>query len=108
MTFLLIWNKNERKDLLLKIIEIYLNDKILSIDELHYILELIIHDIIKIDKSLFNEDFYILCEKFKDDFLDKYNDLDEFQIDIYSSNYVLKDEFHKSIIEFYNQIINGE
>ena len=104
MTLLLMWNTYEKIDVTKKILEWYINN-IFNIDEIHYLLELVVHDIIVIDKDLSNSNFYTLCENLKDDYLDYYNDLPAEEIDIDPSNYVLKEEFDFWVREFYKALL---
>ncbi len=103
MTYLLIWNKFERKELIIKVLYQYYNN-IYYLDEIHYLLDLIIHDILRLEDNLFENNFYKLCENFKNEFIDYYNDSPENEIDVDPSNYILKDEFEKWIKIFYIKI----
>lgn len=103
MTLLLLWNKKERFYFILKCIKNYI-DWVFNIDEIHYILEFVIWDTIWLD-DLVDKDFYNLCESFKDDYINFYNDLPVDEIDIDPSNYVLKDEFDLWLRKFYKDLL---
>ena len=104
MSLLLIWNKKERLNLVKKLLKDYI-DKNLNIDEIHYLLDLILLDTLNDKYNLFDEKFINLSDEFKSKYIDFYNDLPENEIDIDSSNYVLKKEFDLWIRNFYESLI---
>ena len=107
MTINLIWNITERISFIQKCLKQYI-DGTFDEDEIHYILDFCISNTLKLQELeveyMFNDSFFEYLYNFQQDYINKYTDIPLIELDIHSSNYILKNEFKEGLKKLYTDL----